>query len=57
MLGCTVQAKPGTMGDYLNKAEAALDKVDDGKFMGGKFDASIKGAEGLIGKVKGSGLF
>lgn len=57
MLGCTVQAKPGSMGDYLNKAEAALDKVDDGKFMGGKFDASIKGAEGLIGKVKGSGLF
>jgi hypothetical protein len=51
-----LQAKPGTIGDYLNKAEAALDKVDDGGFMGGKFDGQIKTVEGMINKVQDSGL-
>jgi hypothetical protein len=51
-----VQAKAGSISDYLNKAEAALDKIDDGNFMGGKFDGHIKNVEGAINKVQGSGL-
>jgi hypothetical protein len=51
-----VQAKPGSIADYLNKTEAALDKVDDGDFMSGKFDAQVKRVEQAIDKVQGSGL-
>lgn len=51
-----MQAKPGTIADYLNKAETALDKVDDGAVMGGKFDGHIKRVQGMIDKVQESGL-
>ena len=52
-----VQAKPGSIADYLNKTEAALHHVDDGNFMGGKFDAHIKRVQQAIDKVQDTGLF
>ena len=51
-----LQAKPGTIADYLNKAEVALDKVDGSEFAGGRFQAQIKRVEHAIDKVQGSGL-